>query len=430
MVVIDLKARYDPSKNKQQWLAHQVLERFVLYGGAKGGGKTAFGLNEGIRLSLDYPGNRGFMGCRDGTDFKRNAFGQLLKFLPSELYESPGLHHKTDQYFRLRNGSLIYYGGIGSEAEAERKINNMPELGWVFIDQAEEISEHQFLKLDGQVRLVLPGIRYKVILTANPDPGWLRERFIANSYPDHRYIAALPKDNPFLPPDYEERLRELYPAEMVRRLVEGDWDVPMTDVLIPYTDIRGAIERQMPEKGEAVGGLDVAEFGESKTVFIARRGNKVVDIQSWAHMDTEFSAGVVAELIRKHKLLCLNIDTIGKGGEVYVLLKNDFRVRAINASEKAVKEDRYINQRAEHYGNLARRFEMGEVSLPDNAQLASQLASLKKKYVKNRLQIESKELMRRRGLKSPDFADALMLAFIPYTVEREISIYRRGVRVA
>ena len=437
-VIIDLGERYNPSVNRQQFLAHQAPERYILYGGAYGGGKTAWLVNEVIRLSVMYGGNKAFIGCRDGTDFKRNAYNQLLKFLAPELYTTreyrdskgrlcrvEGLHHQSDMYFKLINGSMIYYGGIGNEAEAVKKISNMPELGVIGIDQAEEITENQFLLLDGRLRLAIAGIRYKLLLTANPDPGWLRARFIEEARPDHRYIPALPKDNPFLPAGYEEKLKETYPPEMVKRLLEGDWDVPGIDLLIPYTDIRDAINRNMPASGPAVGGLDVSEFGESRTVFIARQGHKVIDIVSWAHMDTEFSAGVVAELIRKHKLLTLNIDTIGKGGEVYVLLKNDFNVRAIVASEKASKEDRYVNCRAEHYGNLAKRFEMGEIDIPDHRLLASQLASLKKRYPKGKLQIESKELMKKRGLKSPDFADALALAFIsPISKEiKKVHVY-------
>lgn len=428
--VIDCKKLYDPSKNACQWYAHQVPERYVLYGGAYGGGKTAWLVNEAIRLSVDVPGNRGFIGCRDFVDFKRNALGQLLKFLPPELYTPPyGIHHQSDHYIRLLNGSIIFYGGLGNDLDAIKTISNMPELGWFAIDQAEEITENQFLLLDGRLRLNLPGIRYKALLTANPDPGWLRSRFIEEIRPDHRYIPALPRDNPFLPEGYEDKLKEIYPAEMVKRLLEGGWDIPGVDVLIPYHDIREAINRDLPAVGATIGGLDVAEFGQDRTVLTVRKGNKVLDIVSWVHMDTEFSAGEVAELIRKHKMVSLNIDTIGKGGEVYVLLKNDYPVHAINVSEQASRPDEYINKRAEYYGKLAKKFEKGEIDIPDNRYLASELAGIRKKYKKAKLQIESKELMKKRGMNSPDFADSLMLSFIGDGVVAEASMYVNGRRI-
>lgn len=428
---IDCGDLYDPKVNKCQYFAHRVKERYVLYGGAYGGGKTAWLANEAIRLSVNFPNNRGFIGCRDGTDFKRNALQQLLKFLPADLYSGSrgGVHHQTDNYIKLINGSIIYYGGIGNESEAVKKISNMPELGWFGIDQAEEITENQFLLLDGRLRLNIPGIIYKALLTANPDPGWLRTRFIEDDKPDHRYIPAKPIDNPFLPEDYEKKLKEIYPEDMVRRLLEGDWDVPGVDILIPYRDIREAINRDLPAVGTTIGGLDVAEFGKAQTAFIARRGNKVLDIVSWAHMDTTFSAGAVAELIRKHKLVSLNIDSIGKGGEVYVLLRDDYPVKAINVSEASSDPLKYINKRAEHYGKLAKKFEGGEIDIPDHAGLSSELAGIRKKYRKASLQIEGKDVMRKKGMRSPDFADALMLAFIGNGVRPRVTMYRNGRKV-
>jgi len=367
----------------------------------------------------------------------------LLKFLPPQLYSTveyndkqgnlvraEGVHHQSDQYIKLINGSIIYYGGLGNESEAIKKISNMPELGWFAIDQAEEITENQFLLLDGRLRLNLPGIIYKALLTANPDPGWLRSRFIEEARPDHRYIPAVPKDNPFLPKDYEAKLKEIYPEEMVRRLLEGDWDIPGINYLFPYQQIRDAINRELPASGVKMAGVDIARYGDDQTVFLLRQGNKVLDIVSWSHQDTTFSAGKVADLIREHKPIITNIDSIGIGVGVFDPLRNaGFKVKEINVAEKASKDDTYLNKRAEYYSLLAKRFEKGEIQIPDNAHLASQLAGIKYKYSGTKLQIESKEAMRKRGISSPDFADALMLAFIGNGVIPEASGYVGGRRV-
>ena len=55
-----------------------------------------------------------------------------------------------------------------------------------------------------------------------------------------------------------------------------------------------------------------------------------------------------------------------------------------------------------------------EIDLPENAKLKSQLADIRYKYNKrNQLLIESKEEARSRGVKSPDYADALLMLYKP-----------------
>lgn len=409
--VIDLTKLYDASKNPRQWEAHESPERYILYGGAYGGGKTAWLVNEIIRLCVKFPGNRCFLGCKYLTDFRDNALKQLEKFLPSEIIAT---RHQTERYFRLINGSVIMYGGLGNDSEAVEAISNMPELGAFGIDQAEQITERQFLLLDGRLRLMIPGIIYKALLTANPEPGWLRDRFIENTLPNHKFIPALPKDNPFLPPDYEDKLKQIYPPEMAKRLLEGDWDVELEgNYLIPYSQIRGAINRDLEPKGEKVMGVDVARYGSDETVCILRQGSKALHIESWAHQDTTFSAGRVARLIREYKPSITYVDSIGIGVGVFDPLMNEgYSVRAVNVGEPPLDKESYFNRRAEYYSLLSKRFEKGEISIPDHSKLQSQLSCLKYKYRDTKLLIESKEIMRKHGISSPDYADALMLAFI------------------
>jgi len=98
---------------------------------------------------------------------------------------------------------------------------------------------------------------------------------------------------------------------------------------------------------------------------------------------------------------------------VFDPLNNEgYAVRAINVGEAALEKDLYANKRAELYNHLAKRFEDGKIDIPDHQKLTSQLASLKYTFHNTKMQIESKEVMRKRGLKSPDYADALMLAFV------------------
>ncbi len=368
---------------------------------------TAWLVNEALRLSVKYPGNAGYL-CRfRATDFRSSTQLQLEKFLPSEIIR---VHHKTEMFYELVNGSLIFYGGLQGDEETKTKINSM-ELGWFGIDQAEEITEKQFLLLAGRLRLIRNGEtpKYKGLLTCNPDPGWLRDRFIEEAYPDHRFVPALPKDNEkYLPDDYVDRLREIYPEAMCKRLLEGNWDVDIAgNYLIPYSEIRSAIDRGFEVSGDVVAGVDIARYGADESVFIARQGKKVIGIESWRKQDEVDSAGLIAKYIRQYKPTMTYLDAIGFYG-VFDMLKNDFAVTAVNVGEGAENNKLFHNKRAEYFSRLAKRFQNEEIDIPDHPKLASQLAGLKYHYSEaTRLLMEKKEDME----KSPDYADALMLAF-------------------
>src|SRR3990172_9059871 len=137
---IDLSKLYTPFA--QQNKAHAAIERFVNYGGAFGGGKTIWMVNEGIQLSLDYPGNRGYISRHELPAFRRSVLIELEKYIhPAILLQ----HHQTENYFKLDTRpytqkntapSYIFYGGLGDDKAGLARLSSMT-LGWFGIDQAE-----------------------------------------------------------------------------------------------------------------------------------------------------------------------------------------------------------------------------------------------------------------------------------------------------
>jgi len=414
---IDLRRFYKPFN--QQTKAHTASERFVLYGGAVGGGKSVWGCNESLQLSLECAGNVGYMCRQELTSFMRTTLLTFERYLPSGIVSQ---HHQTENYYRLVNGSLIFYGGLGDDRKAIDRLKSM-ELGWFFIDQAEETSESHFFLLASRLRLRAPNVRYKGLLTANPAPGWVKHRFIEQKLEDHIFIPSLPKDNPFLPKDYETSLRKLYPDELVKQLLEGDWDaLEAGNYLFKYADIKEAIDREVDiEDSEPnIIGQDIARFGDDSSVSIIRRGKKVEWVDRWAKTDLMHTTGKVVNLIDRFKPPVVNLDAIGLGSGVYDRLQElgYNQVRAVNVAEAAQGEnkEKFANLRAEIYKNLSDKFENGEISIPDDLGLVAQLSSIKYKFnSRGQLQMESKEEMKRRGIKSPDCADALALAFMEYS---------------
>ena len=292
-------------------------------------------------------------------------------------------------------------------------------LGWFGIDQADETTETHFNMLAGRLRLILPSIRYKGLLTCNPAPGWIKQKFVEQKLDNHVFIQSLPKDNPYLPEDYESGLRKIYPPEWVKAMLEGDWAaIESGNFLFKYSDLRKAINRELAITDEDIkwAGQDIAREGDDSSVFTVRQGGKVLYIDEWAKTDLMETSGLILQKMERFNIdpKNVNLDAVGVGAGVYDRLREmKFDVNAIIAGGEPQDKEHYINSRAEMYDNLRKRFEEGTISIPDDQDLIAQLSSIRFKIASDKkLQIISKEDMKRiYHLKSPDKSDSLALCF-------------------
>jgi hypothetical protein len=117
---------------------------------------------------------------------------------------------------------------------------------------------------------------------------------------------------------------------------------------------------------------------------------------------------------RKNDWVRAIVDVPGVGGGVVDRLAElQLPVVPYNGGEAPIDKKRFVNARAEDYLTLRERFEQGEVDIdPDDDKLAAQLGSIKWGLdYRGRIKIVSKDDMRKRGLPSPDRADAMAIAF-------------------
>lgn len=198
------------------------------------------------------------------------------------------------------------------------------------------------------------------------------------------------------------------------------------DSLFTATEIEKGINETIEPSATAfrVFGVDVARYGADRTVIAMNTAGKIEIVGSYSTMDTMEVAATVHKLALENKVDQVRVDGIGPGGGVVDrLIALSFSAGkpyvVVEMTASATPPDRTLhrNARAYWYDSLKHQLRNSRIDLPthgqDPEQLRRELGSIKFGYPNGILQIESKEDIRRRGDKSPDFVDAVVMATAP-----------------
>jgi hypothetical protein len=175
-----------------------------------------------------------------------------------------------------------------------------------------------------------------------------------------------------------------------------------------------ALEKALEERMPIIAGLDVARYGENKSVLTLRRGDAIMEIRSWHHKSLMETTGLAKKAMEEDGISLLIVDASGIGaGVVDRLLEQNMEVYAYNGGHRAFSPKTFTNRRSEMWWLLRERFEKGLIWLPDTkTPLLSDLIAPQYEIASSgRLKVETKELLLKRGVPSPDFADSLSLCF-------------------
>lgn len=203
-------------------------------------------------------------------------------------------------------------------------------------------------------------------------------------------------------------------SDFVRVRVKGEFPKSSSAQLISTALVEAAVAYKAVgfEKLPLILGVDVARFGDDQTVICARRGRKVYALMKHRELDTMQVAGKVAAAIKELKPSLVNIDIGAMGaGVVDRLREQGFEVRGVNFGGEPVDKVKYANKRAEMWGETLEWLKEGG-EIPDDYELRQDLIGPEYSYTSSQqLLLEKKESMKRRGLSSPDCADAFALTF-------------------
>ncbi|MDP2619898.1 MAG: terminase [Hyphomicrobiales bacterium] len=215
-----------------------------------------------------------------------------------------------------------------------------------------------------------------------------------------------------------------------RKRVLGQF--PRSDALqfIPAELVREAVARPTPPKDDGaplIAGVDVAVGGGDLTVIRFRKGLDARSIPP-IRLDTGDSIAVatkVAEAIDAWNPDAVFVDEIGVGkGVADILRQLGYRIIPVNAGPPADNRLKFRDKKAEMWADMKQWMIEGG-ALPDDERLFSDLIGPHYDHtLKMQLYIESKRDMRRRGLHSPDDADALALTFARRVGRTDLASHR------
>lgn len=295
-----------------------------------------------------------------------------------------------------------------------------PNASWAWIDEAALCHPETWPITIGRLRQ--HGALGECWATTTPKGmNWVYDVWVTHANDDTAVHRCSTRSNPFVDAAFVDALSRQYDGDFARQELEAEWVADQAGTLIEWRHLEAARVRPAaydPGRGPVTAGLDVAGPGEDESVLVVRQGAGILDLRCWGGPDPR---GDVLDALRtwRHRgLASVAVDTAGLGHYFARHLEDagigvvDVNVGAAPTSDQA--REQHANLKAELYWSLRQRFVDGDVAgLVDRTMLA-QLAGLRYQHdARGRVKIESKADAVKRGQKSPDRAEALMLAFSP-----------------
>lgn len=302
----------------------------ILYGGAKGGGKSFLGASLIFADALIYPETHYFIARKELNDLRKftiPTIGEVFQKWKLDIRKYAP-YNGQDNCFKLYNGSVVFLIPCKDEPSDpmfERFGSMQMTRGW--IEEAGEVAEaarnNLWLSI-GRWKNDKYHLRKKMLETANPKKGWLKREFVdpfreRTLPPSKKYIQAFATDNTYLPEGYVDTLRDQKDKVARQRLYEGNWDYDDDqDSLITYDALSDAFSNTIVKSNEKYLIVDVARLGRDTTVFSFWNGLEITRIEQFHKQGTDKTEQQIRDFaaIDKIPFSHILVDEDGIGGAV------------------------------------------------------------------------------------------------------------------
>jgi phage terminase large subunit len=297
------------------------------------------------------------------------------------------------------------------------------------VDEAAEVEDEIY----GALASLMTSEHCTIVMIGNPTKreGPFYRAFTSAAHIWHR-ITIKAKDTPNVQLGYEKFpgliTREWIAdtlaehgddSDYARTRIEAEFPLQGDTSFIPADLLEAAHNRRYdfvddtPDRWEM--GVDVARYGNDKTVATIRNQGKPVHQEAWGKLGLMETVGRIRSILEQYPPMKIKVDAIGLGAGVADRLREEeYDVVDITVSQKSTRPEEFLSVRDELWWNFRQMLVEGYICGPIPAIVQSQMTSIRFKYDSRHTKpvIEGKSSMKDRGLDSPDEAESFLLAFV------------------
>jgi phage terminase large subunit len=401
------------------------VSKEIVYGGAAGGAKSWTGASYFTFMCECFPGTRYFVARNELTDLKNGTLVTFQKVW--KAYGVEGVQWKEkDHYILFDNGSRIDFIEVKFKPSDKDYISlGSVEYTGGWIEEAGEAHSGAYETLKTRIGRHLNdkyGIRPIIFITCNPNKNWLYYTFY-NPYKrgelpsDKLYIEALPTDNPAIDREYIAQLQGLKDKAKKERLLFANWDYDDDPAALVETDAMMDLftNDHVEARGEKRLSADLAMKGRDR--FVAGNWHGLVvnvaidkEYSTGKEIESDLKKCMIANQVPRSKTV---VDSDGLGNYLESYLEG---IKEFHGGARAKDHKVYANLKSECAFLLASLINDRKIKVictqSQRERIIEELGVLKQKSVdadEKRKQIISKDDMKARLNRSPDYLDMLIM---------------------
>lgn len=386
------------------------------------------------------------------ANIKQSVYSVLKKKIEGDDYFKP-FYNFTDKNITSKVGSEFIF--LGWERNTDQ-IKGLDDIDIMWVEEGHTLTKEQWQIIKDTVLLRKENSMIIIVFNPQLDTDFVWTEFVNKKHPDVLSVEINYPDNPFLPKkalDLIEQEKKLMDEDDFNHTYLGYPKSENENAFIKRAWIDAAIDSHKKLGFDIVGekslGYDIADSGEDYCATVLRHGNLIIDIKEWkAQIDELEQSAEKAYNQAEEQNAIIHYDCIGVGasaGSTFKRLnkerKKNLEYNKFDASDavdnpndeymaQRINKDHFENLKAQMWQEVADRllhtykavvkgedYDIDKIisisnDCPKIEDLKKELsAPMKEKSKRGLVKVESKDDLKKRGIPSPNIADALIMSF-------------------